>query len=121
MGRSEATGIVRRRRATEDRIVMADDLANLDDDAWDITAARAKLAPKNDGSKRARKARQTKLADAVNSRSLRATGRDQHLNFKASKAIKDALDKHVPKRGKSLWLEQAIIAKLREQGIEIEG
>jgi hypothetical protein len=51
---------------------------------------------------------------------LRATGRTEHLNFRASPQIVEALDKHIPKGKRSLWLEEAIIAKLRGEGAQFE-
>lgn len=56
----------------------------------------------------------------VDGRTLRATGRTEHLNFKAKPAIKAAFDAHVGHGNKSLWLEEAIISKLKDEGIEIE-
>ena len=91
-----------------------------EDEEWDFANARAKLAPKLDGRKAARKNRQKRLADSVDGRSLRATGRTEHLNFKARPEIKTLLAKHVPKRTVSLWLEQAIIAKLKAEGVNID-
>ena len=87
-----------------------------EDEEWDFAKARAKLAPKLDTRTAARKARKRLLADAVDGRSLRATGRNQHLNFKASQRIKDLIAKHVPKGKVSLWLEGAILDKLRSEG-----
>jgi hypothetical protein len=89
-----------------------------EDDEWDFAKARAKLAPKLDTRTAARKARKQMLADAVDGRSLRATGRNQHLNFKASQRVKDLLAQHVPKGKISLWLEGAILDKLRKEGID---
>ena len=87
-----------------------------DDNDWDISAARAKLAPRFDNRKAARKSRQRKLVESVDGRSLRSTGRTEHLNFKATPAIKQLLDRHIPRGRKSLWLEEAILAKLRAEG-----
>jgi hypothetical protein len=56
----------------------------------------------------------------VDRRSLRATGRTEHLNFKAKPSIKAALADHVGRGKQSVWLEEAIIEKFRAQGIEIE-
>jgi len=89
-------------------------------DDLDMAAARAKFSAKIDGRKAARKTRQKKIADAVDGRSLRATGRTEHLNFKATPQIKQTLAKHVPKGKTSLWLEQAIIEKLRREGIDLD-
>ena len=91
-----------------------------EDEEWDFEKARAKLAPKLDGRKAARKNRQKRLADSVDGRSLRATGRTEHLNFKATPEIKALLAKHVPKGTVSLWLEGAIIAQLKAEGVEID-
>jgi len=91
-----------------------------EDDEWDFAKARAKLAPKLDNRTAARKARKRVLADAVDGRSLRATGRNQHLNFKASQRIKHLIAKHVPKGKVSLWLEGAILDKLRSEGIDVD-
>lgn len=55
----------------------------------------------------------------IDGRSLRATGRDQHLNFRCSKTIKAAIQQHVPKGGISLWLEEAIIEKLKKDGFDL--
>jgi hypothetical protein len=89
-------------------------------DDFDMAAARAKFSAKVDGSKGARRTRQRKTTDAVDGRSLRATGRTEHLNFKATPRIKQALAKHVPKGKTSLWLEEAIIEKLQREGIDID-
>ena len=91
-----------------------------EDEEWDFVKARAKLAPKLDGRKAARKNRQKRLADSVDRRSLRATGRTEHLNFKATPQIKALLAKHVPKGTVSLWLEEAIIAKLKAAGVDVD-
>jgi hypothetical protein len=91
-------------------------------DDLDMAAARAKFSAKLDGRKAARKARQKKTADAVDGRSLRATGRTEHLNFKATPQVKKLLATHVPKGRVSLWLEEAILAKARAEGLlETEG
>jgi hypothetical protein len=89
-------------------------------DDWDMAAARAKFGAKLDTRKAARKDRQKRLNGAVDGRSLRATGRTEHLNFRASRQIVEALDNHIPKGKRSLWLEEAIIAKLREEGVHFE-
>src|SRR5262252_6998109 len=89
-------------------------------DDLDMAAARAKFSAKIDGRKAARKTRQKKIADAVDGRSLRATGRTEHLNFKATPQIKQTLAKHVPKGKTSLWLEEAIIEKFKREGIDLD-
>ncbi len=87
-------------------------------DDLDMKAAREKFNAKLNPGKAARKARQKKLKDADDGRSLRATGRTAHMNWKAHPRIKALLDAHVPKGNRSLWLEEAIIAKLRSEGID---
>jgi hypothetical protein len=91
-------------------------MADVSDD-WDMAAARAKFAAKVDTRKTARKARQKRLNEAVDGRSLRATGRTEHLNFKALPEIKDAVAKAAAEAGitKSLWLERAILAAVKAQ------
>jgi hypothetical protein len=89
-------------------------------DDLDMAAARAKFMAKVDGRKAARKSRQKKTADAVDGRSLRATGRTEHLNFKATPKIKAALARHIPKGKTSLWLEEAIIEKFSREGIDLD-
>jgi hypothetical protein len=42
------------------------------------------------------------------------------MNFKVTKEIKELLAKNVGRGKMSLWLEEAIVAKLKEQGVEIE-
>ena len=86
-------------------------------DDWDMAAARAKFAAKVDTRKAARKDRQKRLNGSVDGRSLRATGRTEHLNFKALPEIKEAVAKAAAEAGitKSLWLEQAILAALKAQ------
>lgn len=90
------------------------------DEAFDMNIARAKFGAKVDGRKKPRKARQRTLGDSVDGRSLRATGRTELLNFRALPSIVAALGKHVPKGTRSLWLEGAIIAKLKEEGVDFD-
>lgn len=90
-----------------------------DFDDLDMAAARAKFNAKLNPNRTARKARQKKLKEAEDGRSLRATGRTEHMNWKAHPRIKALIDAHVPKGNRSLWLEEAIIAKLKSEGIEV--
>jgi len=96
-----------------------------DDDDWDMAAARAKLAPQHDNSKRARQSRQKRIAKAVDrsatdGRSLRSTGRTAQFNFKALPGLKPAALKAAQKSGLTLaeWMEEAVTAKLRQEGID---
>ena len=92
-----------------------------DDDDWDIEKAREKLRPKapgappkHDNSKAARKKRQQKLADAVDGRSLRASGRTEQFNFKALPGLKARAQKAAAAEGKHLaiWMEETVEAAL---------
>jgi hypothetical protein len=86
-------------------------------DDWDMAAAVAKFTAKMDTRKAARKKRQKHLNGAVDGRSLRATGRTAHLNFKARPEIREAVAKAAAEAGvtMSLWLEQAILAAIKVQ------
>ena len=86
----------------------------------DMAAARAKFAAKIDGQKAARKGRQKKVEKSTDGRSLRATGRTELVNFRAHPRIKRAIADHIPKGKISLWLEEAIIAKLQAEGVKID-
>ena len=59
------------------------------------------------------------MAGAIDKRTLRATGRTEQMNFKVTPQIKDALAKHVGRGKMSLWLEQAITAKLKDEGVDL--
>src|SRR5262245_17955595 len=73
-----------------------------------------------DTGRKGRKARHLTVAGAIDKRSLRATGRTEQMNFKVTKEIKDALVKYVGRGRMSLWLEQAIITKLKEEeGVDL--
>ena len=81
--------------------------------------ARQVLA-KVDGRKAARRSRQQKTADAVDGRSLRATGRTQHL-VQGNSADQEGLgERTYPRARPALWLEEAIIEKLQRQGIDLD-
>lgn len=93
-----------------------------DDDDWDMAAARAKLAPKMDQSKRGRQNRQRKIAQSVSpsardGRSLRSTGRTSQFNFKALPALKPAAQDAATASGLTLaeWMENAVNAALEAQ------
>jgi hypothetical protein len=88
--------------------------------AFDMSEAVAKFSEKVDNSRKGRKARHKTVSNATDGRSLRATGRTEHLNFKALPLIRELLDRHVPKGGRSLWLEEAILTKLKDEGVEVD-
>jgi hypothetical protein len=89
---------------------------------FDIDYYRELTKAAVDTSKRGRKSRQKKVADSAkpDGRSLRATGRVEQVNFKASPAIKKVLEAYVGRGRKSLWLEQAILAKLEAEGYDFD-
>jgi|SoiMethySBSTD1v2_1073268.scaffolds.fasta_scaffold1123719_2 predicted HicB family RNase H-like nuclease len=104
---------------------MIDPATEPDDEDWDMAAARAKLAPKHDNSKKGRQQRQQRIARAVDrsardGRSLRSTGRTAQFNFKALPELKPAALKAAEKAGLTLaeWMEEAVTAKLRQEGID---
>ena len=70
--------------------------------------------------RKGRKARHQTVTGAIDGRSLRATGRTEQLNLKVTKEIKEALARNVGRGNMSRWLEEAIVAKLKEQGVELE-
>jgi hypothetical protein len=86
----------------------------------EMTAALAKLGPKVDPKRKARKARQKQSLAAADGRSLRATGRTEQLNVRSSKRVKDLLAAHVEDGGLSLWVEEAILQKLRAEGVTVD-
>ena len=87
---------------------------------FSLKDALAKFGAEVDSSRKGRKSRQKTISKSSDGRSLRATGRTAHLNFKAKPGVKAALDEHVGKGKLSLWLEEAIVEKLRREGIDID-
>jgi hypothetical protein len=90
-----------------------------DDEDWDMQAARAKLAPLYDNSKKARQSRQKRIAKAIDrsatdGRSLRSTGRTAQFNFKALPELKPAAQRAAERAGMTLaeWMEMAVQAAL---------
>jgi len=93
------------------------DQVDLDDPEL-FMRARAVFATKVDGRKAARKSRQQQLSGAVDGRSLRATGRTELVNFRATARIKALVKEHVPQGKISAWFEEAILAKLKSDGVD---
>ena len=97
-----------------------------DDDDWNMEAAREKLRPKIDQSKRGRQKRQKQIMQSVakeargDGRSLRATGRTAQFNFKAMPDLKPAAQKAATEVGLTLaeWMEDAVNAKLGRSRID---
>lgn len=98
---------------------MADDQSG-NAPIFDMSQALAKFGTKVDNSRKARKSRHKTVSNSTDGRSLRATGRTEQLNFKALPMIRELIEQHVPKGSRSLWLEEAIIAKLKAEGVEID-
>ncbi|RTL64654.1 MAG: hypothetical protein EKK41_21210 [Hyphomicrobiales bacterium] len=99
------------------------DVSAEDDEAWDWEAARAKLRPQIDQSKRGRQQRQRKISQSVSpaardGRSLRATGRTAQFNFKARPELKLAAQAAADKAGMTLaeWMEMAVNAAIEKDG-----
>jgi hypothetical protein len=94
---------------------MSDELVDGDDFDWG--AAREKFRAKHKPGKKARKARELAGEDAADGRSLRATGRTEHLNLRCTAEVKEALTRAADEAGlgKSIWLEKAILAAIRRQ------
>jgi hypothetical protein len=88
------------------------------DDA--LRKAFARHSNQVDTRKKARKERRKQALAAGDRRSLRATGRNQQLNIKASARLKALLAAHVENGGLSLWIEEAILAKLRAEGVDVD-
>jgi hypothetical protein len=89
------------------------------EDLGEMTAFLTKVA-KVSPRKKERKQRQKQALGAADRRSLRATGRDQQLNVKCSLRIKELLKQHVQGGGLSVWIEEAILAHLRAEGVQID-
>lgn len=103
---------------------MADDLdkgAPKEVPVFNMQEWREKTKAGIDTGKKGRKARHKKVAESTepDGRSLRATGRTEPIYFRAQPAIRELLDAHVGKGKISLWLEKAIIAKLKEEGVDV--
>lgn len=86
-------------------------------DNFDWGAARAKFRDRHKTGKRARKDREKAGADAVDGRSLRATGRTEHCNLRCTPEVKAAFHKAAEDAGLglSVWLERAILAAIERQ------
>jgi hypothetical protein len=88
---------------------------------FDMKSAKAKFGAKVDSSRKGRKSRHKAVSNSLDGRSLRSTGRTEHLNFKALPETRTMIDEaakllEIPK---SFWLEQIIheaYAKLMEGG-----
>lgn len=81
-------------------------------DLWhgDVSASKSK--------RKARKAREKQIKNAVDGRTLRATGRTAQFNFKCKQSIKDRAHEAAELAGLSIaiWMERAILAALGDDG-----
>jgi predicted HicB family RNase H-like nuclease len=82
-----------------------------EDEDWSWAEARKKLTPKLDNR---RKKRQKRLADSVDRRSLRASGRTEQFNFKSTPGLKARAQEAAVRKGITLaeWMERAVEAAL---------
>jgi hypothetical protein len=91
----------------------------LDDsvDDFDWGAAREKFRTKHQAGKKARKQREKATENAVDGRSLKATGRTQHCNLRCTAEVKAAFHKAAADAGLglSIWLERAILSTIERQ------
>jgi hypothetical protein len=86
----------------------------------DYAAAIAKLSPKHDGSKKARKSRHKKVDGTTDGRSLKATGRTEQFNFKSTPGLKDRARAAAVREGVSLaiWMERVVESALGDEPTE---
>jgi hypothetical protein len=82
--------------------------------------AVAKFGPHVKKKRRKIGGRRKAARSKTDGRSLQATGRTEHLNFRTKPAIRTALHTHVGHGRQSLWLEEAILAKFRSEGIDVD-
>ena len=91
-----------------------------DDTAFSMVKARELWAAKGGTpTKTARKAKRKKIADTVDKRSLRATGRSEQFNFRARAGLKERAQQAAEAAGVTLaeWMESAVEAYLaQDQG-----
>jgi hypothetical protein len=94
-----------------------------DTEIHSFAAARKKWAAKVDGGKDARRVRHEKLTDAVDGRSLRATGRTAQFNFRCSEGLKAKATAAAREAGITLaeWMERAVDAAIAAQNGQSEG
>jgi len=79
-------------------------------------AARKKWNRKLDLSKPARDSRAKRLAESVDHRSLRTTGRNQQFNFRCREGLKEKVQDAAAKAGLNVaeWMEITLIAALEK-------
>jgi hypothetical protein len=84
---------------------------------WCLQFARIGEQPKLKPGKKARKEREKAGEDAVDGRSLKATGRTEHCNLRCTPEVKAAFHRAAKEAGLglSIWLEKAILAAIERQ------
>jgi hypothetical protein len=99
---------------------MMDETPDIDFEDPDAMArARERLRAKGfNSSPRARRARETKVRNTVDGRSLRATGRTEQFNFKSKPGIKRAVQEAANKSGLTIaeWMESVLVQHLGIEG-----
>jgi predicted HicB family RNase H-like nuclease len=96
---------------------VSDDTAT----AHSFLAARAKWAAKGASqAKKARKQKRKQIADSVDGRRLKATGRTEQFNFRAREGLKERAQGAAEAAGIPLaeWMEQAVEAYLAHESQE---
>jgi hypothetical protein len=86
-------------------------------EAYDMTAARKLWEAKKIGKKKSdRKAKRKQLADAVDKRSLRATGRTEQFNFRTTAEMGTKVREAAKAAGMPIaeWMEKAVAAYLAQ-------
>ncbi len=91
-----------------------------DDDVNDWNIARQKWVGKVDTKKKARKAREKKLAGSVDRRSLKTSDRDSIFSFRTNAEFKPLAAKLAKAQGLGIgeFMELLILAAEREQGVK---
>jgi predicted HicB family RNase H-like nuclease len=94
-----------------------------DTEIYSFAEARKKWGAKLDTTKAARKARHKKLAESVDGRSLRATGRVEQFNFRCSEGLKEKAQSAARRAGITLaeWMERAVEAAIAAEDGQGEG
>lgn len=87
----------------------------MDDVVFDMAAARRKFNAAFDNTKSARRKREVSLAQTIDRRTLRTTGRTEQCNFRIRPELKGEINEAARKAGLGLseWLERAAEAMLK--------
>lgn len=87
-----------------------DDTEEEDDDAYEFAKIRETQKGRYDGSTAGRKKRKRRRENAVDGRSMRATGRTDQFNFRVRAELKDSVQRAAEDEGISVaeWMERAL-------------